>query len=93
MRSIIAVITLVACVHAGVWALAGNKTAAPNFEGAQLASLSYAPYERSAQQNAVANIRQIRADMKLLAPYTRTIRTYSSTGGVELVPPPPPTRV
>jgi exo-beta-1,3-glucanase (GH17 family)/cellulose synthase/poly-beta-1,6-N-acetylglucosamine synthase-like glycosyltransferase len=87
MRSIIAVITLVACVHAGVWALAGNKTAAPNFEGAQLASLSYAPYERSAQQNAVANIRQIRADMKLLAPYTRTIRTYSSTGGVELVPP------
>jgi exo-beta-1,3-glucanase (GH17 family)/cellulose synthase/poly-beta-1,6-N-acetylglucosamine synthase-like glycosyltransferase len=86
MRSIIAVITLVACVHAGVWAFAGNKTAAPNFEGAQLASLSYAPYEKSAQQNAVANIRQIRADMKLLAPYTRAIRTYSSTGGVELVP-------
>src|SRR5918999_734727 len=86
MRSVIAVITLVACVHAGIWALAGDKTAAPNFEGAQLASLSYAPYERSAQQNAVANIRQIRADMKLLAPYTRAIRTYSSTGGVELVP-------
>jgi exo-beta-1,3-glucanase (GH17 family)/cellulose synthase/poly-beta-1,6-N-acetylglucosamine synthase-like glycosyltransferase len=86
MRSVIAVITLVACVHAGVWAFAGNKTAAPNFEGAQLASLSYAPYEKSAQQNAVANIRQIRADMKLLAPYTRAIRTYSSTGGVELVP-------
>ncbi len=86
MRSVIAVITLVACVHAGVWAFAGNKTAAPNFEGAQLASLSYAPYEKSAQQNAVANIRQIRADMKLLAPYTRAIRTYSSTSGVELVP-------
>ncbi|HET7680897.1 MAG TPA: glycosyltransferase [Xanthobacteraceae bacterium] len=86
MRSVIAVIALVACVHAGVWALAGNKTAAPNFEGAQLASLSYAPYEKSAQQNAVANIRQIRADMKLLAPYTRAVRTYSSTGGVELVP-------
>jgi exo-beta-1,3-glucanase (GH17 family)/cellulose synthase/poly-beta-1,6-N-acetylglucosamine synthase-like glycosyltransferase len=86
MRTVVAVITLVACVHAGIWAVAGNKTAAPNFEGAQLASLSYAPYEKSAAQNAVANIRQIRADMKLLAPYTRAVRTYSSTGGVELVP-------
>jgi len=86
MRSVIAVIALVASVHVGVWALASNQTAAPNFEGAQLASLSYAPYEKSAQQNAVANIRQIRSDMKLLAPYTRAIRTYSSTGGVELVP-------
>ena len=81
-----AVITLVACVHAGIWALAGSKTAAPNFDGAQLASLSYAPYEKSAEQNAVANIRQIRADMKLLAPYTRAIRTYSSTNGSELIP-------
>jgi exo-beta-1,3-glucanase (GH17 family)/cellulose synthase/poly-beta-1,6-N-acetylglucosamine synthase-like glycosyltransferase len=86
MRTVVAVITLVACVHAGIWAVAGNKTAAPNFEGAQLASLSYAPYEKSAGQNAVADIRQIRADMKLLAPYTRAVRTYTSTGGVELVP-------
>ena len=29
---------------------------------------------------------QIRADLKLLSAYTHTIRTYSSTGGVELVP-------
>src|SRR4029077_15103701 len=29
---------------------------------------------------------QIRADLKMLAPLTRAIRTYSSTGGVELVP-------
>ena len=29
---------------------------------------------------------QIRADLKTIAPYTRAIRTYSSTGGVELVP-------
>ena len=25
---------------------------------------------------------QIRADLKLLSPYTRAVRTYSSTGGV-----------
>ena len=29
---------------------------------------------------------QIRADLKLISPYTHAIRTYSSTGGVELVP-------
>ena len=33
-----------------------------------------------------ATAEQIRADLKMLSPYTRTIRTYSSTGGVELVP-------
>jgi exo-beta-1,3-glucanase (GH17 family)/cellulose synthase/poly-beta-1,6-N-acetylglucosamine synthase-like glycosyltransferase len=86
MRTVVAVITLVACVHAGVWALAGNKTPAPNFEGGQLASVSYAPYEKSARQNGVANLNQIRSDLKMLAPHTRALRTYSSTGGVELVP-------
>ena len=29
---------------------------------------------------------QIRSDLKTIAPYTRTIRLYSSTGGVEMVP-------
>ena len=35
---------------------------------------------------ACATAEQIRADLKLLAPLTRAIRLYSSTGGVELVP-------
>ena len=35
---------------------------------------------------AFARAAQIRADLKLLAPLTRAIRTYSATGGVELVP-------
>src|SRR5262249_23647707 len=29
---------------------------------------------------------QIRADLKVIAPYTRAIRTYAATGGLELVP-------
>ena len=33
-----------------------------------------------------ARAAQIRADLKMLAPLTRAIRTYSATGGVELVP-------
>jgi Exo-beta-1,3-glucanase len=85
MRTVIAVITLVACVHAGIWALAGNKTDAPNFER-QLASVSYAPFDKSAHEDAATNLKQIRADLKALAPYTRAVRTYSSTNGVELVP-------
>jgi cellulose synthase/poly-beta-1,6-N-acetylglucosamine synthase-like glycosyltransferase/exo-beta-1,3-glucanase (GH17 family) len=86
MRTVVAVIALVACVHAAIWALAGSKTPAPNFEGAQLASVSYAPFDKSAHEDAAANLKQIRSDLKILAPYTRAIRTYSSTNGVELVP-------
>ena len=31
-------------------------------------------------------MRQIRSDLAVIAPYTRAIRTYSSTNGMELVP-------
>src|SRR5262245_63861700 len=87
MRTVAAVVALVACVHAGLWALMRDNVRAPDF-GGQLASVSYAPFEGSAHPDAGAKARvaQSRADLKLLAPLTRSIRTYSSTGGVELVP-------
>ena len=87
MRTVAAVIALVACVHAGLWALTRESVRAPNFDG-QLASVSYAPFEGSAHPDAGGKARtaQIRADLKMLAPLTRAIRTYSATGGVELVP-------
>jgi exo-beta-1,3-glucanase (GH17 family)/cellulose synthase/poly-beta-1,6-N-acetylglucosamine synthase-like glycosyltransferase len=87
MRTVAAVIALVACVHAGLWALTRDNLAAPAFDG-QLASVSYAPFQSndSPQGGAQAQAAQIRADLKLLAPLTRAVRTYSSTGGVELVP-------
>ena len=87
MRTVAAVVALVACVHAGLWALTRQTVQAPNFEG-QLASVSYAPFDASTDPNAGGRARpeQIRADMKLLAPLTRAIRLYSSTGGQELVP-------
>ena len=55
---------------------------------APLASVSYSPYARSQHPDYGdrPTAEQIRADLKLIAPYTRAIRTYSSTGGVELVP-------
>ncbi|HKA77910.1 MAG TPA: glycosyltransferase [Pseudolabrys sp.] len=87
MRTVAAVVALVACVHAGLWALMRDNVRAPNFDG-QLASVSYAPFEGSAHPDAGGKARtaQIRADLKQLAPLTRAVRTYSSTGGVELVP-------
>jgi exo-beta-1,3-glucanase (GH17 family)/cellulose synthase/poly-beta-1,6-N-acetylglucosamine synthase-like glycosyltransferase len=87
MRTVAAVIAFVACVHAGLWALAQDHLSAPNFDG-QLASVSYAPFGGSAHPDSgtQAQAAQIRADLKLLSPLTRAIRTYSSTGGVELVP-------
>ncbi len=87
MRTVAAVIALVACVHAGLWALARDNIAAPGYDG-QLASVSYAPFQGNANPDAgsQAQAAQIRADLKLLAPLTRAIRTYSATGGVELVP-------
>ncbi len=87
MRSVAAVIALVACVQAGLWALAQDHLSAPDFDG-QLASVSYAPFGGAAHPDSgtQAQAAQIRADLQMLAPLTRAIRTYSSTGGVELVP-------
>ncbi len=87
MRTVAAVIALVACVHAGLWALGRDRLRAPDFDG-QLASVSYAPFQGNvnAETGGQARAEQIRSDLKLLAPLTRAIRTYSSTNGVELVP-------
>ena len=87
MRSVAAVVALVACVHAGLWAVSREKVSAPDFDG-QLASVSYAPFGPSSNPNEgdKARAEQIRSDLQTLAPITRAIRLYSSTGGVELVP-------
>jgi exo-beta-1,3-glucanase (GH17 family)/cellulose synthase/poly-beta-1,6-N-acetylglucosamine synthase-like glycosyltransferase len=86
MRSVAAVIALVACVHAGLWALTRDQAKAPDVNN-QLASVSYSPYSQSADPDSgdKPQAAQIRADLKSLAPLTRAIRTYSSTGGVEQV--------
>jgi exo-beta-1,3-glucanase (GH17 family)/cellulose synthase/poly-beta-1,6-N-acetylglucosamine synthase-like glycosyltransferase len=87
MRSVAAVVALVVCVHAGLWTLLQRQQAVPNFDG-PLASISYSPYGRSQHPDVGdrPTAAQIRADLKLIAPYARAIRTYSSTGGVEQVP-------
>src|SRR4051812_37275583 len=87
MRVAAVVVALVVGVHAGLWAIVQEHTTAPGFEG-QLASVSFAPYHGSLHPDKGnrPTPEQIRSDLKTIAPYARSIRTYSSTGGGELVP-------
>ena len=88
MRAVVAVLLFVTAAHAGLWGLFQEKQAAPDFRGI-LPSVSYAPFEGSAHPDVdnIPQIEKIRADLKKLSTLTRAIRLYSSTGGVELVPP------
>jgi exo-beta-1,3-glucanase (GH17 family)/cellulose synthase/poly-beta-1,6-N-acetylglucosamine synthase-like glycosyltransferase len=86
MRTVAALVALVASVHLGAWALFEVRATAPSFDG-QLVSVSYAPYagsQRPGHDRPTAE--QIRADLKLLSPLTRAVRTYESTNGVDQVP-------
>jgi exo-beta-1,3-glucanase (GH17 family) len=88
MRTVAAVLALVACVHAGIWILLRPVGTAPDVTR-QLASISYSPFADSSHpdRGARPTAEQIRSDLRTIAPYTRAIRTYSATGGAELVPP------
>jgi len=88
MRAVIAVLLFVTAAHAGLWGLLQDKQSAPDFRGI-LPSVSYAPFEGTAHPDVdnIPSSEKIRADLKKLATFTKAIRLYSSTGGVELVPP------
>jgi exo-beta-1,3-glucanase (GH17 family)/cellulose synthase/poly-beta-1,6-N-acetylglucosamine synthase-like glycosyltransferase len=88
MRAVVAVLLCVAAIHAAMWGLLRDRQQAPDFKGI-LPSVSYAPFEGTAHPDVdnIPNTARIRTDMQALAPLTRAIRLYSSTGGVELVPP------
>jgi cellulose synthase/poly-beta-1,6-N-acetylglucosamine synthase-like glycosyltransferase/exo-beta-1,3-glucanase (GH17 family) len=87
MRSVAAVVALVACLHAGAWVIWQTQASAPNIEGV-LNSVSYSPFLAHPDDPANRPTEaQIRSDLKAIAPYTRAIRLYKSTGGLEMVPP------
>jgi len=88
MRAVIAVLICVAAAHAALWGLLERKETAPDFRGL-LPSVSYAPFEGSAHPDVdnIPNVEKIRDDLRKLSKITKAIRLYSSTGGVELVPP------
>jgi exo-beta-1,3-glucanase (GH17 family)/cellulose synthase/poly-beta-1,6-N-acetylglucosamine synthase-like glycosyltransferase len=88
MRAVVVVLLFVTAAHAALWGLFQQKQQAPDFRGI-LPSVSYAPFEGTAHPDVdnIPSVEKIRADLKKLSAITRAIRLYSSTGGVELVPP------
>jgi exo-beta-1,3-glucanase (GH17 family)/cellulose synthase/poly-beta-1,6-N-acetylglucosamine synthase-like glycosyltransferase len=88
MRAVVAVLLLVTAAHAALWGFFQEKQQAPDFHG-MLPSVSYAPFEGTAHPDVdnIPSAEKIRDDMRRLSSITRAIRLYSSTGGVELVPP------
>ncbi|TAK50130.1 MAG: glycosyltransferase [Xanthobacteraceae bacterium] len=88
MRIVVAVLACVVALHAAIWGFLRGQEKAPDFTGI-LPSMSYAPFQGSGHPDVdnIPTTEKIRADMKVLAPMTRAIRLYSSTGGVEMVPP------
>ncbi|KQW23026.1 glycosyl transferase family 2 [Afipia sp. Root123D2] len=88
MRVVVAVLLCVAAAHAALWGVLRDQQDAPDFRG-MLPSVSYAPFEGSGHPDVdnIPTVEKIRADFKKLATMTKAIRLYSSTGGVELVPP------
>jgi exo-beta-1,3-glucanase (GH17 family)/cellulose synthase/poly-beta-1,6-N-acetylglucosamine synthase-like glycosyltransferase len=86
MRAVVAVLVFVTAAHAALWGLFQEKQSAPDFRGI-LPSVSYAPFERNHSVDQIRDTEKIRVDLKKLSTMTRAIRLYSSTEGVELVPP------
>src|SRR6201992_1556205 len=88
MRAVVAFLLFVTVVHAAIWGVLRDKQQAPDVTGRQ-PSVAYATFEETAHPDVdnIPTAEKIRADIKKLAPLTRAIRLYSSTGGVELVPP------
>jgi len=87
MRLAALVCALAAGVHVCGWLWAERKVTAPANDRV-LTSTSYTPFDGSvAPDSAVRTSRaQIRADLAAVAPLTRAVRTYASTGGSELIP-------
>lgn len=81
------VVAVAACLHVALWVGMREQISAPDHPG-PLTSVSFAPYHGSKHPDKgnVPTPAQIRSDLAILAPQTRAIRTYSSTGGGELVP-------
>lgn len=87
MRKAAFVVALIAALHAGIWLIIRQTGSAPA-AGSAFWSLSFAPFNPvdKPDKGALTSEKQIRADLKVIAPYTHAIRTYASTGGLELVP-------
>jgi cellulose synthase/poly-beta-1,6-N-acetylglucosamine synthase-like glycosyltransferase/exo-beta-1,3-glucanase (GH17 family) len=80
-----AIVTLVACMHLGFWALNNPDATATLVEG-RLPSVSYNRFGEEASDGLRVTEAQIRADLTVIAAHAKALRTYASTQGLERVP-------
>ena len=88
MRSVgvVLVVALATVLHAAGWFFVHERVSPPNVVG-QLASVSFSPIAAGHDgEKDVTSEEQIRSDLAVIAPYTRAIRTYSVSNGLEAVP-------
>jgi exo-beta-1,3-glucanase (GH17 family)/cellulose synthase/poly-beta-1,6-N-acetylglucosamine synthase-like glycosyltransferase len=88
MRSVlVAVVVAVAtALHASVWLFMHERVSPPNASGV-LSSVSFSPINPSHNGEVDKTTeKQIRSDLAAVAPYTRAVRTYSVSNGLDLVP-------
>ncbi|OYX83899.1 MAG: glycosyl transferase family 2, partial [Azorhizobium sp. 32-67-21] len=83
-----AIIAVVTGFHAAIWYSLRPEGTAPAVTE-RFSSLSFAPYSRDVRhpdKGPPVTADQIRSDVNAVADYTRAIRTYSSTLGLDLIP-------
>lgn len=88
MRSIgvVLMVALATVVHALFWFLVQEREAPPDVIG-PLTSVSFSPNHSSSNgEKDFVSAEQIRADLAVVAPYTRSVRTYSVGNGLDQVP-------
>ncbi len=88
MRNVLVavVVALATATHALVWLILHEQVSPPNTSGA-LASVSFSPINpNSDAEYDNTDEAQIKSDLAAIAPYTRTVRTYSVAHGLDLVP-------
>jgi exo-beta-1,3-glucanase (GH17 family)/cellulose synthase/poly-beta-1,6-N-acetylglucosamine synthase-like glycosyltransferase len=88
MRSVgvVLMVALATALHAVGWFLAQERVAPPNVVG-PLASVSFSPINpNSDAETDTTTAAQIRSDLAVIAPYTRSIRSYSVGNGLDQVP-------
>src|ERR1700730_10022398 len=85
IRIIGIIVGLVACAHAVIWILQSRHPSAAVISE-KLPSVSYNRFAGPPSAGLAVVEAQIRTDIEVIAHQARAIRTYSSTGGLKLVP-------
>jgi exo-beta-1,3-glucanase (GH17 family)/cellulose synthase/poly-beta-1,6-N-acetylglucosamine synthase-like glycosyltransferase len=89
MRNVIVavVVAIATATHALIWLVLHEQVSPPNANGV-LPSISFSPINpRHDGESDTTSEAQIRSDLAAIAPYTRSVRTYSVSNGLDSVPP------